>query len=109
MGWWFGFGSLNADNLAELLVCYRQDANEPLGRHDGLNPLGVYDGILLAGTVPNIDRILHHRETIRKEFFPELRSLLSFVFCGDREIKKDKKPHDSVGLRCELGNHGMTG
>lgn len=87
------------ENVSILFVRHRQNTCKSSRRHRTSNAIDVNLHILFRGTMPDIHRILHHREAVLFQRLAELCRMAPFSFGIGRQIEKDEQPHDSIGIQ----------
>ena len=87
------------ENVSILFVCHRQNTCKSCRRHWPSNAIDVNLHVLFRGTMPDVHRILHHREAVFLQRLAELCRMTPFGFGIGRQIEKDKQPHDPIGIQ----------
>ena len=89
---YFGTGAFDLapeiQNLAVLFVRYAQDARHSGRRHRFADPPDMDLHIFLGDAVPDVDRVLHHRETVLFQCLAKLGRVAPFGFGMGRQVEK---------------------
>ena len=89
---YFGTGAFDLapeiQNFAVLFVRYAQDARHSGRRHRFADPPDMDLHIFLGDAVPDVDRVLHHREAVLFQCLAKLGRVAPFGFGMGRQVEK---------------------
>ncbi len=87
-----------AENLhfAKLFVGDTQNADVAKLGHERLHPLDMHFGVLIARTMPQINRKLKHREAVGHDALAKSGVCLALLLRLRRQIKKHQHPHNPI-------------
>ena len=89
---YFGTGAFDfapeIQNFAVLFVRYAQDARHSGRRHRFADPPDMDLHIFLGDAVPDVDRVLHHREAVLFQCLAKLGRVAPFGFGMGRQVEK---------------------
>lgn len=91
-----GFAVAENLHFAKLLVGDAQYPNIAKLRHERLHPLDMHLRVFAAGTMPQVDRKLEHREAVSHDALAKIGVGLTLFLRLRRQIEKHKHPHNPV-------------